>query len=149
MEDTFYKDGLCFECQQCSNCCRKEPGYVYISNDDLTKLLDWFNLKKDIFIQKYCRWVPYYDGTEVLCLNEKPNYDCIFWENGGCSVYGARPLQCSTFPFWGFIVKNEQAWKDAGKDCPGIGKGEKHFATEIEEKVWLTRKNEPIKKEEF
>jgi len=35
MEDSFYKDGLSFECQACSNCCRKDPGYVFLSEKDL------------------------------------------------------------------------------------------------------------------
>ena len=34
-----------------------------------------------------------------LSLTEKPNHDCIFWDDG-CTVYPVRPTQCRTFPFW-------------------------------------------------
>ena len=38
MEEPFYKDGLCFECQRCSGCCRFDSGYVFLSHEDLEKL---------------------------------------------------------------------------------------------------------------
>ena len=143
--EAFYKNGLVFSCQRCSNCCRLEPGYVYLSENDLTKLLDWFKLERDVFISDYCRWTPYYDGSEVLALKEKKNYDCIFWDKG-CAVYDARPLQCRTFPFWDYIIHDEESWLTCSKDCPGINKGTFHSFDEIAEKAFLTRRNLPIKR---
>ncbi len=143
--EAFYKNGLYFSCQRCSNCCRLEPGYVYLSENDLTKLLDWFKLERDVFISEYCRWTPYYDGSEVLALKEKKNYDCIFWDKG-CAVYDVRPLQCRTFPFWDYVIHNEESWLESSKDCPGINKGMFHGFNEIAEKAFLTRRNLPIKR---
>ena len=34
----------------------------------------------------------------VLCLKEKPNFDCILWKDG-CEAYEGRPVQCRTYPF--------------------------------------------------
>lgn len=73
------------------------------------------------------------DGVEQLSLQEKANYDCIFWKNG-CSVYEARPLQCRTFPFWLSMLESSQSWTAASETmgCPGMGKGELHPMEEIE-----------------
>ncbi len=32
--------------------------------------------------------------------------------------------QCRTFPFWPEIVERRATWKQTGRSCPGIGKGE-------------------------
>ena len=60
-----------------------------------------------------------------VSLREKANLDCMFWENGGCSVYEARPLQCRSFPFWSALVSSEE-WDLHAQQCPGIGKGSLH-----------------------
>jgi len=94
------------------------------------------------FVNTWCRWIPFSSGrggatsAERLSLKEKSNFDCIFWNasNGreGCSVYHVRPLQCRTFPFWDYILCSPQAWKNAGKNCPGINNGELHSREKIE-----------------
>lgn len=71
----------------------------------------------------YCRWLTYYDGEEVLGLKEKPNYDCILWKDGGCTAYKGRPVQCSTYPFWTWILEKKETWEEMKKDCPGINEG--------------------------
>jgi Fe-S-cluster containining protein len=79
-----------------------------------------------------------------LSLSEKPNYDCIFWEASGCTVYEDRPIQCSTFPFWSSLLDSRQAWKDGGADCPGMDRGELRTREYIEERLWLRRANPTI-----
>ena len=150
MTKKFYDDGLHFECQQCSHCCCDEPGFVYLSQEDLDRLTELTNLSPKDFVEKYCRFVPLYDGSEVLCLNEKENYDCIFQQKtNGCLVYKARPVQCSTYPFWSFIIKSEEAWNNESHECPGINKGPIHTKEEIEESNFLYEKNIPIRKNDF
>ena len=147
-EDSFYKDGLKFSCKMCSYCCRAEPGFVYLSRKDLDRFLKVTNAEENEFIEKYCRWVPYYDGKEVLCLKEMKNYDCIFWNNG-CSAYAARPLQCSTYPFWDFLLRSPKTWNEEAKSCPGMNNGELHSFEEITEKLIEYRNNKPLSKQEF
>ena len=142
-KDSFYKDGLRFSCKMCSYCCRGEPGFVYLSRTDLDQLLKETKSEETEFIEKYCRWVPYYDGSEVLCLKETEKFDCIFW-NGGCSVYKARPVQCSTYPFWDYLLKDKKSWDEGAKDCPGINNGELHSFEEINMKNAAYRSNKPI-----
>ncbi len=122
-ENVFYREGLHFECQRCSACCRHEPGYAFLSESDVQSLCALLKLPEEEFFQIYCRWIPWSGNLEVLALKEKSNNDCIFWADGGCQVYTARPFQCRSFPFWHTILDCEKNWKDAAQDCPGIGKG--------------------------
>ena len=147
MENKFYSQGLNFTCARCSHCCRHEPGYVYLSQIDLTNLCQCFNLEEQEFIDKYCRWVPYYDGSEVLCLREKENYDCILWDIH-CQAYGGRPIQCSTYPFWTWILESEGTWIQESKDCPGINKGQHWSCEQIQANVDRYKNNIPIRKQE-
>ena len=117
--------GRRFSCLRCSSCCRHESGFVYLSRADLTKLCEYCTLEEAQFVALYCRWTPYEDAKLALCLKEKHNFDCVFYadEAGGCSVYGARPVQCQTYPFWTGLTGSAQAWQDEAKRCPGIAEG--------------------------
>ncbi len=148
MQKPFYTDGLKFSCQQCSHCCRSEPGYVYLSRSDLTNLSACFNLSDKVFVEKYCRWVPYYNGEEVLSLIEKPGYDCIFWDNG-CTAYQARPIQCRTYPFWTYLLQDRKDWDQEAHNCPGINKGKLHDFNEIKSSMIQYEMNQPITKSRF
>ena len=150
MDRPFYADGLRFSCTRCSYCCRKESGYVYLSENDLSRLASVFQMSYDEFISAWCRWVPFERGRERLSLKEKPNYDCIFW-NSECTAYQARPLQCRVFPFWDSTLCSDYAWKEAGKGCPGINNGELHgkekiegFLRQMEEELVIERETPPL-----
>ena len=143
----FYENGLNFECQRCSFCCGHSPGFVYLSKRDLKSLCTFFKLSAKEFVEKYCRWADYYYGTKVLALIEKKNYDCILWENG-CSAYPARPVQCSTYPFWSWMIKDKETWNECAKECPGMNKGKLWPPEEIEKNRKAYVENEPLHKEE-
>ncbi len=107
-----------FSCKRCSSCCRHTPGTVYLTQEDVEKLLA--NLKMDLntFINKCCS-VLIYEGKDLVVLKEKKNHDCIFWSNG-CIVYESRPLQCRSYPFWPEVVNDPEVRKEETKRCPGI-----------------------------
>jgi len=128
----FYAAGLNFSCKRCSSCCRYDSGFVFLSEEDLKKLTDSLDMEKDRFVKAYCRWVTSFQGIESLSLKEKPNKDCILWEASGCSVYNARPLQCSSFPFWPSILSSQGSWKMAATGCPGMNTGELHTQETID-----------------
>jgi len=130
MQKIFYSSGLRFECARCSRCCRHTPGYVFLSPADLGRLTAAVALPHAEFLRQYCRDVDLGLARRVS-LKEKPNLDCILWENGGCSVYEARPLQCRSFPFWSACVASEQEWLLQAKNCPGMGRGAVHSRKEI------------------
>ena len=88
-------------------------------------------VERSEFIKKFCRWVVQGDGYEYLCLQERANYDCILWNNG-CIAYNYRPFQCSSYPFWDYLLEHEQHWSANAKSCPGINHGQWHSAEEIQ-----------------
>jgi len=139
----FYAQGLRFSCSRCSACCRHESGFVFLSQEDVSCLARALDMGQEEFAGAFCRWVPSEGGTERLSLTEKPNFDCVFWGSGGCSVYGARPLQCRAFPFWESVLNSEESWEFAAAGCPGIGTGALVSPDSIEN--WLAlRRNQPI-----
>ena len=138
----FYENGLRFECQRCSGCCRHDPGYVFLTRTDLDALVDGTGLSEEEFLKKYCKIVDL-GGFKRISLIEKSNYDCIFWEDGGCRVYDSRPVQCRTFPFWISYLEDEADWKNLAKSCPGVGKGDLVSKEEIEKRI-AERQKEPM-----
>lgn len=142
MGEAFYGNGLRFECTRCSNCCRIDPGYVFLSYHDLSRLLQTTGMERGGFLKTYCRAV-YINGVYRLSLKEKSNYDCIFWSRGACSVYEGRPLQCRSFPFWSEYLTDQKKWDALEQSCPGVNRGQVHSREEIEE--WKNqRDNEPL-----
>lgn len=142
MNEPFYKDGLNFSCTRCNNCCRHEPGYVFLSQKDLNRLADGLSLSADDFIHRYCRTVDMF-GFKRLSLTEKPNYDCVFWADGGCTVYNLRPLQCRSYPFWSSHLVSRHAWNSVEESCPGVNYGQLHSRAEIDQ--WLQKRlDEPL-----
>lgn len=139
----FWDSGLRFICTQCSKCCRHDSGFVFLSDHDLSQLCAHVQLDRGEFIDRYCRWVPF--GSDAhLSLTEQANRDCVFWKDGGCSVYAARPLQCRTYPFWGTIVDEESHWDEEARECPGIGIGPARSAAEIASAVASRRLQPPL-----
>jgi hypothetical protein len=132
-ENPFWKDGLRFTCTSCGHCCRHEPGYVFLTHDDLSSLASFKRTTKKLFVKEFCRTVDL--GIAVrLSLVETPENDCVFW-SGGCSVYEARPLQCRTYPFWSALLGSRDEWDREALECPGMDNGELHSAEEIAELI--------------
>jgi uncharacterized protein len=138
-EDVFYRNGLRFECTRCSHCCRHTPGYVFLSATDAYALAEATGTTFKVFIETYCRKIDLGIATRIS-LKEKANYDCIFWENGGCLHYRARPLQCRSFPFWSASVASREEWEAHALHCPGMNKGPVRSRREIDD--WLFRRHE-------
>ena len=79
---------------------------------------------------------------------EKKNYDCILWNNG-CTAYSARPVQCSTWPFWSWMIKTKEMWEECAKECPGMNNGRLWTFEEIEKNRKAYDENIPIRKGEI
>lgn len=120
--------GLRFSCTRCGNCCRNhgQHAYVYLTSPEVAALAAHLHLEESEFLEHYCRQD---GGWTILRPNERacPLLD----EDGSCSVYQARPMQCRTWPFWEENLTSEQAWRAAAAISPGIGTGPLHSAEEV------------------
>ena len=109
---------LRFACQPgCTNCCN-QSGYIYLTEDDLTRAAKFTSMPRDAFEQKYI-----YRTRHQLRFRKPRKKQCPFLLDHGCSIHPAKPTQCRTFPFWPELVEDRDEWKRAAKFCPGIGKG--------------------------
>ena len=142
MNEPFYADGLRFECTGCSHCCRHSPGYVFLTAADLSALSAKLRLSQNDFVETYCRSIEL-GGFSRLSLTEKSNYDCVFWRDGGCSLYEARPLQCRTYPFWSSSLGDKDDWEHLALECPGANRGRLFSRAEIDE-LLEKRLREPL-----
>jgi Fe-S-cluster containining protein len=126
--ERFYKHGIRFECQGSGKCCeaRGGYGYVYVNLGDRKRLASHLGISTPEFTRRYA------EVTDGLFHLKGPEADCLFLEEGRCSVYRARPHQCRTWPFWHENMK-EGVWKkEVARYCPGVGKGRLYTAEEIE-----------------
>ena len=130
----FYDKGLRFECQMCRYCCSAEPGFVYLTKNDIDRASKALSVSFDEFISRYCRLINF-GSYSLVSLQEHSNFDCIFLTPAGCGIYEARPLQCRTYPFWKNVMENEGNWENEGRSCPGIGKGRVISKKEIEKRL--------------
>jgi uncharacterized protein len=120
----WYAEGLPFTCTGCGSCCRGE-GYVWMTPPEIEAVATFLGISTDDFGRRYLRRV-----GSWLSLTEKPNHDCVFWDDG-CTVYPARPTQCRTFPFWPENIATPGAWEAVVHQCPGAGTGKHYDLVEI------------------
>src|SRR5580765_3662769 len=91
--EPWYKDGLCFTCTQCGNCCTGAPGYVWVNEEELQQIAGF--LGKPIGEIRLMRTKRV---GKQLSLTEHGNGDCTFFDGAtrGCTIYPVRPRQCRT-----------------------------------------------------
>ena len=135
MEETpWFADGLKFTCTQCGKCCTGEPGYVWVSEEEITKLAAFRGEDRKEFLAMHTK-----KSRGRVTLREKPNGDCIFYDSKrGCTVYSVRPIQCRTWPFWDINLTSPEEWERVEGICPGSGEGELIPVEEILRRVKAT-----------
>jgi Fe-S-cluster containining protein len=106
---------------------------VWVRRLEIAAISRFLRLSAEEFMERYVRQV-----LGDYSLRELGNGDCVFWSPKGCEIYEARPTQCRTFPFWREYVRSPEAWKQAGRRCPGVNKGRLYSAAEITRLVELT-----------
>jgi len=103
-----------FKCKACGRCCRVE-GYIHVSNTDIKNISRHLKMTEKQFRDKYVRWV----HNTGRVLPSGVNSSCIFLKNGKCGIYQARPVQCSSFPYWDMITGDNDEWEYAKSYCKG------------------------------
>ena len=111
----WYIDGVHFKCTGCGNCCSKEPGAVFVSDEEVDSIIQYLKMDKKAFLEQYTRKL-----HGKLVLKELPNFDCIFLKEGRCSIYHERPKQCRTYPFWPELLRSVKAWESEKSRCEGL-----------------------------
>lgn len=110
---------LRFACQQgCTRCCEVK-GFVYLSEADVRQAANFLQLEQSEFEEQYV-----IRFKHVIRLRKPLDAQCHFLKDNGCSIHSVKPTQCRLYPFWPELVESAKAWKEAGKVCPGIGKGD-------------------------
>jgi uncharacterized protein len=131
-DDAWYGEGLRFTCTQCGNCCSGQPGYVWVTREEIRRISEFLGGKDGWLDKATLRRVGFKHS-----LTERPNGDCVFLQkvNGKrvCSIYPVRPLQCRTWPFWSTNLRSRDSWDAAAETCPGMNKGKHHSYVAIEE----------------
>ncbi len=110
---------LRFECQpDCAKCC-EVSGYVYLAEEDVTRIAAYLGQTQAAFEAEYIY------RTKHSRRLRKPGRgkQCVFLEAKKCRIHAVKPVQCRLFPFWPELVESRQEWKKAGESCPGIGQG--------------------------
>lgn len=131
----WFRDGLRFECTRCGHCCTGDPGYVWVTSEELQAIADHLGQPLEEVRSLYARRA----GRRVS-LREKTNGDCVFFDRtSGCTVYSARPTQCRTWPFWESNTESREAWDRAAERCPGMNQGPLISADDITQRVRKVR----------
>lgn len=117
----WYKEGLQFTCTQCGDCCTGEPGYVWVTPEEIQQIADHRGISIGEFMIHHTKHV-----AGRVSLREFANGDCTFFDGATrkCTVYSVRPSQCRTWPFWKSNLESREAWEQVVSICPGSGCGE-------------------------
>lgn len=111
----WYLSGVGFKCTGCGNCCAKEPGAVFVSEEEIAEMAHKLGIAKKVFLERYTRKL-----HGLIALLEQPNFDCVFLKESRCTLYEARPKQCKTYPFWPEILRSKKAWDQEKYRCEGL-----------------------------
>lgn len=115
-ENKWYQEGLKFKCTECGKCCTGAPGYVWVSEKEMEEMAAFLNLTLKDFMRIYVRRV----GQRYSLNESSKTFDCVFLKEKKCQVYGARPLQCRTYPWWPDNLRTPASWKETAQTCEGI-----------------------------
>jgi Fe-S-cluster containining protein len=124
----WYAAGLSFRCTACGACCTGEPGHVWVEDHEVRAMAKVRALSPRAFRKAYVRRVGRRES-----LKERENGDCVMLEGGRCTVYEAKPLRCTTFPFWKPVLESPEEWDATAVRCEGIGQGDHYSLEEIEQ----------------
>lgn len=94
-----------FQCQQCGACCRHVQGSVPLESLDVYRLARHLREKEkvscvDDVLGKYAEPVLLNECGYMIYVLKTTGLEesCIFLKNNRCSVHGAKPRACRTYP---------------------------------------------------
>lgn len=134
-KEPWYKDGLRFTCTQCGDCCTGEPGYVWVTDDEIRRIAEYRGISLGEMRINHIKL-----ALGRVSLREFANGDCTFLDGATrrCTIYPVRPAQCQTWPFWNSNLETEEAWQHVTQVCPGAGCGELVQLEQIQARAAVT-----------
>jgi len=111
-----------FNCTGCGKCCTGDPSthYIELTNGEAESIRLFLGLGKARFAAQYL--VSLEGNHKGIRINA--NRSCVFLDKKvGCLIYGVRPRQCRTYPFWPEILVSPSSWTKEARRCEGIGQG--------------------------
>lgn len=125
-DEPWWREGLRFRCTACGHCCTGAPGFVWVTDEEIERMARHLAMPVARFMRMHVRRV-----GRRLSLVERKNGDCVLLKDGKCTVYAVKPVPCTTFPFWEGPLASEDAWRDTGARCEGIGQGDLYPEADI------------------
>lgn len=105
-------------CRTCSGlCCRGESGNIWVNHQDIIQIANFLEITQvDVILRHLNRIGKRFVIKE--CKTEK-ECTCIFFDVSlrRCTIYGARPTQCRTYPFWQSFRTD---YASVVAECPGV-----------------------------
>ena len=90
--------GKRFKCTQCSVCCTG-AGDVWVNQADCRRLAAHLSIPEQDVVRLFTEKEQRSGWWTLRSVGEAR--DCIFLDKDkACSVHGAKPLQCTTYPWW-------------------------------------------------
>ena len=107
-------DKVPFDCTSCGKCC-KTKGSVWMAPEEVDSAAELLDLNRESFIQTYGTHTLQDDripDKTWLRLTNNDKQACVFLDEQTnlCRIYEARPIQCSTYPFWPNIMDSPASW---------------------------------------
>ena len=123
LSEAWYHDtALPFDCTACGKCC-KTKGSVWMSPEEVTNASALLGISAVAFVDRYASHTIQDDpdvaaATTTMTTTTPPwakltnnsEQHCVFLKDNLCQIYQARPIQCSTYPFWPNIMKSATSW---------------------------------------
>ena len=135
--NSFFADGMRFQCiEGCVRCC-KIPGKVFVGEDEIPRMAEFFGMTEEEVKSKHLK----HFWGDIFELNYPEDKPCVFLGETGCLIYEARPTQCRTFPFWPDSISSPESWAHVVSLCPGVGNGKLYSPEEMERIADQIRKN--------
>jgi uncharacterized protein len=113
----WYKEGLRFECTQCGKCCTGQPGFIWVTEEEMRDMAQELAMSLELFKRKYTRQR---DNRYLLVEKKSQGNACVFLKDNKCQIYKVRPKQCRTFPWWKENLTTKESWLLAASECEGI-----------------------------
>ncbi len=106
-----------FRCQRCGECCRGEENTVAIFPFEIRAIMGetgegWLEAAEPPLEGEWDSGGNFHTLEWRL---RKTGRDCRYFSEGGCRIYGRRPLLCETYPF--YLDDGRLRWSE----CRGIG----------------------------